>query len=187
VQDFEFQTFVSLEPAILEQVAPLPGGPIENNIMSYSGSGDVTAAVSTPSGDFRGCTAADFAGFPAGNIALISRGAPAGFPVACTFGLKATNAYNAGAAGVVIYNNIAGPLNGTLGNTFTLDIPVTGITQATGQQLAATPGLILHLKTSTLRGIATTYNVLSKCRSWDQRQRIRFRCPARSRQADEKS
>src|SRR5687767_4708004 len=162
VQDFEFQTFVSLEPAILEQVAPFPGGPIENNIMSYSGSGDVTAAVSTPSGDFRGCTAADFAGFPAGNIALISRGAPAGFPVACTFGLKATNAYNAGAAGVVIYNNIAGPLNGTLGNTFTLDIPVTGLTQATGQQLAATPGLILHLKTSTLRGIATTYNVLAE-------------------------
>jgi len=162
VQPFQFQTFVSLSPSILEQTAPLPGGAIENNIMSYSGSGDVTAAVSIPSGDFRGCSAADFAGFPAGNIALISRGTPAGFPVACTFALKATNAFDAGAAGVVIYNNIAGPLNGTLGNTFTLDIPVTGITQATGQQLAATAGLALHLKTATLRGIATTYNVLAE-------------------------
>ena len=72
--------------------------------MTYSGSGDVTAAVTvvpvampTP-----GCEATDFAGFPAGNIALISRGA-------CTFAIKATNASNAGAVGVVIYNNIAGP------------------------------------------------------------------------------
>jgi len=162
VQPFTFQTFVSLSPSILEQVAPPPAGPIPNNIMSYSGSGDVTAAVSTPSGDFRGCNAADFAGFPAGNIALVSRGAPPGFPVACTFALKATNAYNAGAVGVVIYNNIAGPLNGTLGNTFTLNIGVTSVTQAVGQQLAATPGLVLRLKTETLRGIATTYNVLAE-------------------------
>ena len=45
VQEFQFQTFISLSPSILEQVAPPPGGPIDNNIMSYSGSGDVTAAV----------------------------------------------------------------------------------------------------------------------------------------------
>jgi aminopeptidase Y len=164
-QEFQFQTFVSLQPSILEQVAPLPGGPILNNIMSYSGSGDVTAPVSVPTGDFRGCNAADFAGFPAGNIALISRGAPPGFPVACTFALKTTNAYAAGATGVVIYNNIAGDLNGTLGNTFTLDIPVTGVTQSIGQTLAATPGLVLRLKTETLRGIATTSNVLAESKT----------------------
>jgi aminopeptidase Y len=127
----------------------------------------VTAPVSVPSGDFRGCNAADFAGFPAGNIALISRGAPAGFPVACTFGLKATNAYNAGAVGVVIYNNAPGTINGTLGNAFTLDIPVTSVTQAVGQQLAATPGLVLRLKTDTFRGIATTYNVLAESKKGD--------------------
>ena len=159
VQDFQFQTFVSLSPSILEQVAPLPGGPLPNNIMSYSGSRDVTASVTAlpapPADATPGCEATDFAGFPAGNIALISRGA-------CTFALKATNAYNAGAAGAVIYNNIAGDLNGTLGNTFTLDFPVTGITLALGQQLAATPGLVLRLKTETLRGIATTYNVLAE-------------------------
>jgi len=164
VQPFEFQTFISLSPAILEQVSPPPAGPIENNIMSYSGSGDVTAAVSIPSGDFRGCDAADFAGFPAGNIALISRGAPAGFPVACTFGLKATNAYNAGASGVVIYNNVPGAISGTLGNGFTLDIPVTSVTDTVGQQLAATADLVLRLKTDTFRGIATTYNVLAESR-----------------------
>jgi Zn-dependent M28 family amino/carboxypeptidase len=159
VQDFQFQTFISLAPSILEQVAPPPAGPIANNIFSYSGSGDVTAAVTAltapPADATPGCEAADFAGFPAGNIALISRGA-------CTFAIKATNAYNAGAVGVVIYNNGPGAINGTLGNDFTLDIPVTSVAQAVGQQLAATPGLVLRLKTETFRGIATTYNVLAE-------------------------
>jgi len=164
VQAFQFQTFISLSPSLLEQVAPPPIGPIVNNIMSYSGSGDVTAAVAAlpapPADPTPGCEATDFAGFPVGNIALISRGA-------CTFALKATNAYNAGASGVIIYNNIAGVINGTLGNDFTLNIGVTSVTQAVGQTLAATPGLILRLKTDTFRGIATTYNVIAESRDGD--------------------
>jgi aminopeptidase Y len=156
-QEFVFQTFINLAPPILTQVAPPPGGPIVNNIMSYSGSGEVEAAVTAlPAADATpGCEAGDFAGFPVGNIALISRGA-------CAFGLKATNAFNAGAVGVVIYNNIPGPINGTLGNTFTLDIPVTSVAQDVGQQLAATPGLVLRLVTSTFRGQATTSNVFAE-------------------------
>jgi aminopeptidase Y len=161
VQPFQFQTFVALAPAILEQVSPPPAGPISNVILSYSGSGDVTANVTAiPLDATPGCEAADFAGFPTGNIALISRGA-------CTFAIKATNAYNAGAVGVVIYNNTTGTINGTLGNAFTLDLPVTSVTQAVGQQLAATTGLVLHLKTDTLRGIATTYNVLAESKDGD--------------------
>ena len=160
VQEFQFQTFISLSPPILEQVSPPPAGPIANNIMTYSGSGDVTAAVSMPIGSPLGCNASDFAGFPTGHIALILRGT-------CTFAIKATNAYNAGAAGVVIYNNIAGPLNGTLGNAFTLDIPVTSVSQADGLVLAATPGLVLRLKTDTFRGMATAENVLAESRSGD--------------------
>jgi aminopeptidase Y len=153
VQEFQFQTFISISPPVLEQVAPGPVGPIVNSIMAYSGSGDFTAAVSNVAAF--GCNASDFAGFPAGNIALISRGT-------CSFAIKATNADAAGAVGVVIYNNAPGVLNGTLGNTFTLDIPVTSVTQAVGQQLAATPGLIMRLKTETFRGIATTSNVLAE-------------------------
>ena len=161
-QPFSFNTFESLAPSVLERVAPPPAGPLAHAIMSYSGSGDVTAPVSIPSGDFRGCTASDFAGFPAGNIALISRGTPAGAPVACTFGLKATNAFNAGAAGVVIYNNAPGALNGTLGNAFDLPVPVVGIEQALGQELAATAGLVLHLATQTLITTTTTSNVIAE-------------------------
>ncbi len=159
VQEFQFQTFIQLSPSVLEQLSPVPTGPIANSILSYSGSGDVTASVTAlpaPSVDpTPGCDAADFAGFPAGTIALISRGS-------CTFAIKATNAYNAGAVGVVIYNNAAGNLNGTLGATFTLNIGVTGVTQTVGQQLAATPGLQMRLKTDTFRGLATTSNVIAE-------------------------
>jgi Zn-dependent M28 family amino/carboxypeptidase len=162
IQPFQFQAFIQLSPSLLEQVSPPPAGPIANSIFSYSGSGDVTAAVTaiTAADPTPGCEAADFAGFPAGHIALISRGA-------CTFAIKATNAYNAGAAGVVIYDNQEGVLNGTLGNVFTLDIPVTSVTQTVGEQLAATPGLILRLKTDTFRGEATSSNILAESRFGD--------------------
>jgi aminopeptidase Y len=164
VQPFQFQTFISLSPSILEQVSPAPAGPIVNSIMSYSGSGDVTAAVTVlaapPADATPGCEAADFAGFPAGNIALIRRGS-------CTFAIKATNAFNAGAVGVIIYNNQPGVINGTLGNGFTLNIGVTSVTQAAGDQLAATPGLVLRLNTDTFRGIATTYNVIAETQGGD--------------------
>jgi len=159
VQDFEFQTFFELSPSVLEQVTPSPAGPIVNSIMSYSGSGDNTAAVSTLS-VITGCNASDFAGFPAGDIALISRGA-------CTFALKATNAFNAGASGVIIYNNIPGTLNGTLGSTFDLDISVTSVTQDVGQELAATPGLVMRLKTDTIRGEVTSSNVIAETPNGD--------------------
>ncbi len=159
VQSFQFQTFYEITPSILEQVSPPPAGPIENQTFSYSGSGDVTApvtALSAPPADpSPGCEAADFAGFPAGHIVLISRGG-------CNFTIKATNAYNAGASGVVIYNNSPGTLSGTLGIGFTLDIPVTAVTQDVGLEFAATPGLVLRLKTDTFRGLAESYNVLAE-------------------------
>jgi aminopeptidase Y len=159
VQPFQFQTFITLSPPILQTVAPT-AGTVDNNILSYSGSGDVTASVARPAGAL-GCTAADWAGFPAGSIALVSRGT-------CTFAIKATNAQAAGAVGVIIYNNQPGTINGTLGNGFTLNIGVTSVTLAKGQELVAQiPGLIMRLKTDTFRGIATTYNVFADTTSGD--------------------
>jgi aminopeptidase Y len=159
VQDFQFQTFLEFSPAVVQRISPPPAGPVAATAMDYSGSGDVTAAVSRPadagSGN-EGCEAADFAGFAAGHIALIQRGG-------CTFAIKATNAYNAGASAVIIWNNAAGALNGTLGADFTLDIGVVQTTQAIGAELAAgVPGLTMRVKTDTFRGIATTSNVLAE-------------------------
>ena len=159
VQEFQFQTFITLGDTVLERISPPPAGPVATTIFSYSGSGDITAAVSRPadagSGN-EGCDATDFAGFAAGHIALIQRGT-------CSFAIKATNAYNAGASAVIIWNNAAGVINGTLGNDFTLDIPVVAVTQADGAALAAAiPGLTMRVKTETFRGIATTSNVLAE-------------------------
>ncbi|MGA8513436.1 MAG: M28 family metallopeptidase [Burkholderiaceae bacterium] len=158
-EEFQFQSFIQVPGTRLAQVAPAPGGPVDTILMSYSGSGNVTATVSVlPT--VTGCNTADFAGFTAGNIALISRGA-------CTFASKATNAQAAGASGVVIYNNVPGPLNGTLGEGFTLNVVVTAVLQTVGQQLAATPGLVLALKASTLRGTATTSNLIAESKGGD--------------------
>ena len=163
-QEFPFHRFVIKSPSVLEQVTPAPAGALPHVIMTYSPSGETTAPVTAPSGDFRGCNASDWAGFPAGNIAIVSRGAPPGFPVPCTFALKALNAAANGASGVVIYNNIDGALNGTLGAGFSGTLPVVGITQSLGVQLSAAipAGLELHLKTDTISTPTTSTNVIAE-------------------------
>ena len=70
------------------------------------------------------------AGSLTGTVALIRRGA-------CGFYVKATNAQAAGAAGVVLYNNLAGALNANAAGVPALTIPVVGITAAQGATLNA--------------------------------------------------
>ena len=134
-------------PVILRQLTPAPAVDHPANAAVGTGFGDVTAAVvpvdvnftppRTPSTS--GCEAADFAGFPAGAIALIQRGT-------CPFSVKAQNADNAGAGAVILFNQgdtgpAAGPgdrfgsVNPTLA-PLTLDIPVVGTSFAAGEALA---------------------------------------------------
>jgi minor extracellular serine protease Vpr len=61
----------------------------------------------------------------AGQVALIRRGT-------CAFHIKALNAQNAGAAGVVLYNNAAGRVNPTVVGTPAITIPVVSVTAADG-------------------------------------------------------
>jgi Zn-dependent M28 family amino/carboxypeptidase len=170
-QEFQFPFYQVLGPSTFARVSPDPvvyveGASADYAAMTYSGSGDVTATVANV-GDAggaivgAGCEAADFAGYPAGTIALIQRGG-------CTFNLKSTNATAAGAVGVVIYNNVAGPLNGTLG-TPGITVPVIGTTQAIGQTNAAlvAGGLVFHLVTNTESEIRTTWNVIAETASGD--------------------
>jgi hypothetical protein len=158
-QEFEFELVSDVTPPELAQVSPNAvtySDGADFATMSYSGSGNVTAQVSTPSGSPLGCVASDWAGFPAGNIALVSRGS-------CTFRIKATNAANAGASAVLVYNNSPGLLNGTLGPP-RFDRSVMGLTQALGQQLVALVpgGLTMHVKTETVAEIRTTRNVIAE-------------------------
>lgn len=82
--------------------------------------------------DTIGC-APEAPGSLTGDIALIERGT-------CLFFTKALNAQNAGAVGVVIYNNTAGFLTPTVAGTSPITIPVVLTGQTDGQQIAAITG-----------------------------------------------
>lgn len=70
------------------------------------------------------------AGSLTGKIGLAARGN-------CAFGVKATNAINAGAIAVLISNNAPGVFSGTLGAPIDGVTPVVGISQADGNFLRA--------------------------------------------------
>src|SRR5262245_52834542 len=96
-QPFAFLYFQELAASKFSQSAPSSVAFVNGTdfaTMTYSGSGDVTGNVTAvgplnvpignmPAGTtISGCAGSDFAGFPAGNIALVQRGT-------CTFGTKA--------------------------------------------------------------------------------------------------
>ncbi len=64
-----------------------------------------------------------------GNWVLVQRGE-------CTFHIKALNGQNAGAAGVVIYNNAPGALNASVAGDPPITVPVMGVMQQDGSRLA---------------------------------------------------
>ena len=169
-QPYSYEQFVENSSAF-EQLTPTPTtyvGGTDFATMSYSGSGDVSGAVTNVDlnlvGDHAstsGCDAADFAGFPAGNIALIQRGT-------CTFEVKVTNAAAAGAAGAIVFNqgNVVpgddrlGLLNGTLGAT-QADIPAVGTTYALGATLAGVDGLTVRINVDADVVVTESFNILA--------------------------
>jgi subtilisin family serine protease len=105
-----------------------------------TGSADIAFTGSpTVLGD--GCVNAPAAGSLNGKIVFIRRGsAPAPAPT-CGFYNKALNAQHAGAAAVVLYNNVAGALNPTVAppapGADPVTIPVAAITAADGAAIFA--------------------------------------------------
>jgi subtilisin family serine protease len=85
------------------------------------------AKTGTPTTTDDGCVASP-AGTFTGKAVLIRRGT-------CTFYIKASNAMNAGAAAVVLYNNAAGALSPTVAGTPPITIPVVAITAADGAEI----------------------------------------------------
>lgn len=83
--------------------------------------------------EIEGCFPSDFAGFPAGHMALTRRGG-------CTFHIKAANAQAAGAAALIIYNNAAGAFNPTVAGDTPIVIPVVAISQVDGDAIHALAG-----------------------------------------------
>jgi Zn-dependent M28 family amino/carboxypeptidase len=142
-QTFTFPFSRDLEAATLTQLAP-EKQTIETAAMDYSGTGDVSGAVTPinlviPPGEAgttpSGCAASDFPDpGPEPAIALIQRGS-------CDFGVKAVNAEAAGYDAAIIFNEGQEGrqelLTGTLGGP--VSIPVVGTSYDDGVALAAAP------------------------------------------------
>ena len=156
VQTFNFVTFEELSAPVLKQLTPTAKTythPGEFLTMSYSASGDTGAQAIVPVDvnldpvpanrlSTSGCEDADFAGFPAGAIALMQRGT-------CGFADKVVNAQEAGASGAIVFNQgndpgRSGVVAGTLAETAQdgdpavpdVTIPAVGISYAEGERLA---------------------------------------------------
>ncbi len=178
-QEFTYDLFQEFATPILDQTAPnfvsYPAYDVTGfATMEYSGSGDFTTLVvptndivippgATPNTSNSGCEAADFPGAVFGNIALIQRGT-------CTFALKAQNAFNAGAVGVIIFNEgqpgRTEAFIGTLGGTVSATLPVVGAAFSVGQELYTlsqqSGGVTVHMFTDTTTTVETTRNVIAE-------------------------
>jgi Zn-dependent M28 family amino/carboxypeptidase len=174
-QQFSFPFFQENTPPEFEQISPTPttyavGGDFLT--MEYSGSGNVTAPIQ-PTNDIvippgaeasssnSGCEDADFPASTSGSIALIQRGT-------CTFFDKALNAQEAGAVGVIIFNE-GQPgrqevLSGTLGG-LGINIPVIGISFALGESLNAagqTGSVSMRIKVDAFSESRDTSNIIAE-------------------------
>jgi Zn-dependent M28 family amino/carboxypeptidase len=178
-QPFLFNAFDELSTPVFERVSPDPETYVPNEdffTAEYSGSGNATAPIqavdvvmppgAAASTSNSGCEATDFAGFTAGNIALLQRGT-------CDFVVKAENAEQAGAAGVIIYNegtpgapDRIDTLNPTLGDAADVDIPVVGTSFAIGEELfnlLQSGPVVVHLQTDTrIRTNVPTENLIAE-------------------------
>jgi Zn-dependent M28 family amino/carboxypeptidase len=184
VQAFPFAFDGDATPPVLAQISPNPTTYVDGvdfDTMQYSGSGDRTAPLvavdlaiptAVANTSTSGCEAADFAGFPAGSIALMQRGT-------CPFAQKAVNAQAAGAVGALVYNEgtLGDParnnlVTGTLGAPGVVTIPVDGLTYALGNTLRngvlnGPTGLTMRIRNDILVDIRTTWNVWAETAGGD--------------------
>lgn len=183
--------FLFFPPAVLQQTAPV-SVTHETGVFTASGFGNVSANVTPvdinlvpPRANTSGCDGAyteaavgaaivadpagpdDFAGFPAGNIALVQRGG-------CSFALKAYNAQAAGASAMILFNQgndptreglIVGTLVVAAGTPGPVTIPVVGASFASGVSLAQ-PGSAATVHVQAPQNI-TQVNILAESQGGD--------------------
>lgn len=189
-QEFDFRAWeelagTSLNVAGVELVSvrnATEGEQADFAAMSYSGSGEVNAPAVFITPDFRfdapdydstdGCEATDFDGLDVtGKVAVIQRGG-------CSFNAKVVNAQEAGAQGVIVFNqgNDEGRtdvVNGTLGSDSGATIPAFGARFDLGKQwydasLAGDVNVILNINVQD--EMVVTQNIIAETKGGDANQ-----------------
>ncbi|KRF62070.1 aminopeptidase [Bacillus sp. Soil768D1] len=154
IEEFSFLSYT--DPNLVELSVDGFDGEIQSNHLTYSVNGDLSgemvyAGLGTKEElEKAGVT---------GKIALIQRGS-------LTFAEKVLNAAEKGAAGVILFNNADGELNGTLGGANDKYIPSVTITKKDGEalleKLNAGVKLTASLKIEgAYSGEKTSYNVVA--------------------------
>jgi aminopeptidase Y len=178
IQPFEFTFEGYVTPPLLERTSPAP------KTYTYGFFSDYVAMGESPSGaasgtvqgvdlvlppgpaantSNSGCEASDFAGFVAGNIALMQRGT-------CSFRVKVDNAIAAGASAAIVFNEgqpgrTEVDLNPVLGGPG-VTIPSFFASFEAGQELAA-GGTAVKMNWDPIVETRTTYNVIAQSRKGD--------------------
>ena len=168
--DVSYEEFTyNLAESDFEQISPDAMTYTEYYVAAGTGYGDVTGVVvpvdvnmnpgSTPNSNTSACEASDFAGFPAGAVALVQRGT-------CNFAVKAENASTAGASAVIIYNEgtVGDPTRSNVINPTVVGgvvtVPVIGVDYATGVDLMNPSTTTVRIRTDLL--VVPTRNVIAE-------------------------
>jgi Zn-dependent M28 family amino/carboxypeptidase len=180
LQEFSFPYVVDRSPPLLRALAPADWGFRANRdyaTLAYSGAGrfqgDVFAVdlvVPSPraNGSTSGCETADFAGFPAGAVALLQRGT-------CLFREKVANAVAAGAGAVVVFNEgnsgRRGLFAGSLGSPQT-SVPALAASFEVGESLrrgarTGRTGVEVELRADVVAETRRAANVIAEGRTGD--------------------
>ncbi|MCW0212588.1 MAG: M28 family metallopeptidase [Pseudonocardia sp.] len=160
--DVQTPTFEATSFSVATQTLTVDGAPVAAEALGFSPStaGALTAPLAViAQDDTSGCEASDFAGIPAGSIALIRRGT-------CTFGVKSQLAGAAGAAAVVVVNTEDAALAGTLGET-PGTVPSAGVSSSVGAGLAGRNGAQAVLTLATTIEKKPSRNVIAQTRTGD--------------------
>lgn len=124
------------------------------NSLGFSASGTVTAPLVAVNGIGN---PSDFPPSARGAVTLVMRGA-------LSFADKVRNAADAGAVGVIVYNNEPGEFRGTLGRSGAASIPAVGVSGDAGQELLrmAQNGAQVRLRVEARTVQVRSRNVLAR-------------------------
>ena len=184
IQTYKFFYFAYTALPVFKEISPTahdfavtgefnPGQSTGSTTADLQPAGGIIIPPTPVSSSSSGCTAADFAGFVPGRVALIQRGT-------CFFGEKVLNAQAAGASGVIIFNEgnpgrtgvLSGNLVDAAGNRIVPTIPVVFTSFGIGTNLlneyqqAVQAGTALPVMNLSIQGIVDPnrddYNVIAE-------------------------